>query len=104
MYLIQQLTSILERFWQFSVGISLIVDIVTQCIFVGTVWKAFTWKKYLIRKVRDKGSWARISSRFSDACRHLSSELCCSRENVVEPMGTTSLVLDMVDVQEHDSG
>ena len=32
------------------------------------------------------------------------SELCCSREKVVEPMGKTSLVLDMVDVQEHDCG
>ena len=37
-------------------------------------------------------------------CRDWSSELCCSRKKVVEPMGKTSLVLDMVDVQEHDSG
>ena len=29
---------------------------------------------------------------------------CCSRKKVVEPMGKTSLVLDMVDVQEYDSG
>ena len=41
-----------------------------------------------------------------NSCRDWSSELCCSRKKVVhvEPMGKTSLVLDMVDVQEHDSG
>ena len=33
-----------------------------------------------------------------------SLELCCSRKKVEEPMGKTSLVLDKVDVQEHDSG
>ena len=54
-----------------------------------------------------------LSSRFEkqnkkkkkkNSCRDWSSELCCSHKKVVEPMGKTSLVLDMVDVQEHDSG
>ena len=61
--------------------------------------RAFKWSN-LIRKVRDEGSWARISSRFSD----WSLELCCSRKKVVEPMSKTSLVLDIVDVQVHDFG
>ena len=39
-----------------------------------------------------------------NSCRDWSSELCCSCKKVEEPMGKTSLILDMVDVQEHDSG
>ena len=59
---------------------------------------------YANRRFRKRWQWPPILKFSGDYPRRDgSSELCCSRKKVVEPMGKTSLVLDMVDVQEHDT-
>ena len=65
-----------------------------------------TWFARSGTGVAELGSPAGFGKKKKNSCRDWSSELCCSRKKVVEPMGKTSLVLDMVDrdVQEHDSG
>ena len=57
-------------------------------------------------RVAELGSPAGLKkqkTKTKTSCHDWSSEICCSRKKVVEPIGKTSLVLDMVDVQEHDT-
>ena len=75
-------------------------DVLKSALLNGQTWFARSGTR-----VAELGSPAGFEKqKKKNSCRDWSSELCCSRKKVVEPMGKTSLVLDMVDVQEHDSG
>ena len=74
-------------------------DVLKSALLNGQTWFARSGTR-----VAELGSPAGLKKKKKNSCRDWSSELCCSRKKVVEPMGKASLVLDMVDVQEHDSG
>ena len=77
-------------------------DVLKSALINGQTWLARSGT--MVAELGSPAGLKNKKTKTKNSCRDWSSELCCSRKKVVEPMGKRSLVLDMVDVQEHDSG